>query len=56
MALAAIRHLVTVWNPRYAPEAMDDHPGVLLDWARRRAEGAALDDEVHGFVRDWRGR
>jgi hypothetical protein len=43
----ARRHLVTVWNPQYAPEAMDQHLGVLLDWARRRSEGAAEDDDVY---------
>jgi hypothetical protein len=47
MPEAPIRHLVTVWNPHYAPAAMDDHLGVLLDWARRRAEGAAPDGDVY---------
>ena len=41
------RHLVTVWNPQYAPEAVDQHLSVLLDWARRRAEGTAQDDDVY---------
>ena len=40
-------HLVTVWNPHYAPAAMDDHLGVLLEWARRRGEGLAEDDQVY---------
>ena len=47
MPPARIRHLVTIWNPHYAPSAMDDHLGVLLDWARRRAEGAIADDDVY---------
>ncbi len=47
MANVPIRHLVTVWNPQYAPEAMDQHLGILLDWARRRAEGSAEDEDVY---------
>jgi hypothetical protein len=42
-----LQHLVTVWNPHYAPSAMDDHLGVLLHWARCRAEGAAKDEDVY---------
>jgi hypothetical protein len=47
MPSAPVRHLVTVWNPHYAPAAMDDHLAVLLDWAGRRAEGAARDEDVY---------
>ena len=43
----APQHLVTVWNPHYAPSAMDDHLNVLLDWAQRRAKGVAKDDDVY---------
>jgi ABC-type multidrug transport system fused ATPase/permease subunit len=28
-------HLVTVWNPTYATNALEAHVRVLLDWARR---------------------
>ncbi|HYW50916.1 MAG TPA: hypothetical protein VE861_09930 [Gemmatimonadaceae bacterium] len=28
-------HLVTVWNPSYATNALQEHVAVLLDWARR---------------------
>lgn len=41
------KHLVTVWNPSYADDAMDDHLRVLLLWARRNRAGAASADEVH---------
>lgn len=41
------RHLVTVWNPSYASDAMDEHLRVLLDWARRYQDGKADADEVH---------
>ena len=38
------RHLVTVWNPSIAVEAMDAHIGVLLEALRRNEEGEADDD------------
>jgi hypothetical protein len=41
------RHLVTVWNPSYADDAMDDHLRVLLGWVRRFRAGEAEADEVH---------
>jgi hypothetical protein len=28
-------HLLTLWNPSYAADAMDEHLSVLLDWAGR---------------------
>jgi hypothetical protein len=28
-------HLLTLWNPSYAADAMDEHLGVRLDWAGR---------------------
>jgi len=34
-------HLVTVWNPSYASDAMDEHLAVLIDWEGR--------DEVLGI-------
>lgn len=40
-------HLLSVWNPSYAADAMDAHLDVLLAWAGRRAEGGAGDDEVY---------
>jgi hypothetical protein len=41
------RHLVTVWNPAYARNAMDEHLRVLREWGRRCAEGSASDDDVY---------
>jgi len=41
------RHLLTVWNPSYADDAMDEHVPVFLDWARRYSTGEAEADEVH---------
>jgi hypothetical protein len=42
-----LRHLLTVWNPSYADDAMDEHLRVLLEWARRHRAGQAGEDEVH---------
>ena len=39
------RHLVTVWNPSYAKDAMEEHLAVLLGWAQRVESGeASIDD------------
>jgi hypothetical protein len=40
-------HLLGVWNPSYAADAMDLHLAVLLEWARRRAEKKAEEDDVY---------
>lgn len=43
-----LRHLVAVWNPSYAANAMDEHLRVLRDWARRCAERRGVtDDDVY---------
>ena len=40
-------HLLTVWNPSYAADAMDEPLGVLIDWAgRAQAGGAATSSKV----------
>jgi hypothetical protein len=36
---AVPRHLLSVWNPSYADDAMDRHLEVLLRWAAREAQG-----------------
>ena len=41
------RHLVTVWNPSYARDAMDEHLRVLRDWGSRFTDGTASDDDVY---------
>lgn len=41
------RHLLSVWNPSYADDAMDRHLEVLLRWANARRHGRADEDEVY---------
>ena len=43
----AQRHLVTVWNPSYANDAIEEHLGVLLRWAERVRAGEAGDDDCY---------
>ncbi|MFC1791045.1 hypothetical protein ACFL0I_01085 [Gemmatimonadota bacterium] len=40
-------HLLTLWNPSYAADAMDEHLRVLLDWAGRFHRGEAKEDDVY---------
>lgn len=40
-------HLVTVWNPRYAADAMEAHLRLLLDWDAKASRGEASNDEVY---------
>ncbi|MDZ7630135.1 MAG: hypothetical protein U5K74_01950 [Gemmatimonadaceae bacterium] len=49
---SAARHLVAVWNPTYATDALDAHLRVLLDWDARHRDGSAQADDV--FV--WWGK
>ena len=42
------RHLVSVWNPAYAVDAMDAHVAVLVERARAHREGhLESEDDVH---------
>jgi hypothetical protein len=42
------RHLVSVWNPAYATDAMDAHVNVLVEAARAHRDGRlAHEDDVH---------
>jgi hypothetical protein len=41
------RHLLTVWNPSYADDAMDEHLRVLLEWVCLHRAGEAEAEEVH---------
>jgi hypothetical protein len=45
--MTAPRHLVSVWNPFYAADAMDLHAGCLLEWAERHRAGDADEDDVY---------
>jgi hypothetical protein len=47
-------HLVGVWNPSYAADAMQVHTALLLEWMRRYHDGKAREDDVYvwwGLVR-----
>jgi len=41
------RHLLTLWNPSYASDAMDEHLGVLLHWAGRFRRGEVEEDDIY---------
>ena len=41
------RHLVTVWNPAYARDAMEEHLRVLREWGRRFTDGSIDEDDVY---------
>lgn len=46
-ASSAPRHLVSVWNPAYAVDAMDAHVAVLVERARAHRRGQIAEEEVH---------
>lgn len=48
------RHLVTVWNPAYAADALDAHLRVLLDWDARATAGTTADGTDDVYV--WWGK
>lgn len=41
------RHLVSVWNPAYAVDAMDAHVAVLVERARAHRRGDIAEEDVH---------
>jgi hypothetical protein len=41
------RHLLSVWNPSYADDAMDRHLEVFLRWAQARLHGRVEEDDVY---------
>lgn len=43
----AAKHLLTVWNPSYASDPMDEHLRLLLEWAGRARNGPAEQDDVY---------
>ncbi len=45
--MSSVRHLVSVWNPSYDDDAMEEHLRVLREWARRHAAGEADADDVY---------
>ena len=47
LAMTAERHLLGVWNPSYAVDAMDAHLRVLLDNIANFRSGKVKEEEVH---------
>lgn len=47
MTASHTRHLVAVWNPSYAGDAMDAHLRVLRAWSQKYDERKASDDELY---------
>jgi hypothetical protein len=48
--MSASRHLLTLWNPSYAEDALDAHLRVLLRWAERSrdpADAASPEEDVY---------
>ena len=43
----APRHLVTVWNPAYASDALEAHLRLLLEWDARATASQASDDDCY---------
>jgi hypothetical protein len=41
------RHLLSVWNPSYADDAMDRHLEVFLRWAQARLHGRVEEEDVY---------
>ena len=48
------RHLVSVWNPSYAADAMESTVALLLDLVRRSPEDETADDDEEVYV--WWGK
>jgi hypothetical protein len=55
-ARTAPLHLLSVWNPSYADDAMDRHLEVLLRWAAARREERAEDEDVYVWWAKLRSR
>jgi hypothetical protein len=43
----ASQHLVAVWNPSYAADAMDEHVRILLEWSERARQREVPAEEVY---------
>ena len=46
-AVTDVRHLVAVWNPSYARNAMEEHLAVLLRHASELEQGKSRDEDVY---------
>ena len=40
-------HLLTLWNPSYAADPLDEHLRILLDWADRYSNGSADYQDIY---------
>lgn len=47
MATNEPQHLLTVWNPSYAADPLDDHLRILLHWGDEYRHGHCDEDEVY---------
>lgn len=45
--MSEARHLLTVWNPYYCADALDQHIRILLDWEQRARRGEAKAEDVY---------
>lgn len=45
--MAEPHHLLTVWNPAYADDPLEQHLRILLEWAERWRRGECDDTEVY---------
>jgi hypothetical protein len=45
--MTEMRHLLTVWNPSYAADPLDEHLRILLEWARRYGQGECDIEDVY---------
>jgi hypothetical protein len=45
--VTAPKHLLTLWNPSYAADPLDEHLRILLGWAERFRTGDAEYEEVY---------
>jgi hypothetical protein len=43
-------HLLTLWNPACATDALEAHLALLLDWDARATAGTAGSDDVHVWL------
>lgn len=44
---AAPRHLLTVWNPAYASDALDEHLRILIAWEKKYRAGDVDQEDVY---------
>ncbi|MBN1824645.1 MAG: hypothetical protein JW958_00180 [Candidatus Eisenbacteria bacterium] len=45
--MSEANHLLTVWNPYYCADALDQHITILLDWGERALQNGAKEEDVY---------